>query len=118
MDVVHIWKEIGLALGLKQPTLERIKSYYHQHSDCCLTEAIAAWLNGEDRPHDSPGPNWGEVLTALKSVNKKDQAHQLLLKLKGMFKRVIWGGGMSWGKMNEGTLLVRSASEACILIIA
>ena len=84
MDVVHIWKEIGLALGLKQLTLERIASNYLRNVECCLTEAIAVWLNGEDRSaHDSPGPSWGKVIIALKSVNKRDQAHQLFLKLKG-----------------------------------
>ena len=84
VDVVHIWKEIGLALGLKQLTLERIASNYLRNVECCLTEAIAVWLNGEDRSaHDSPGPSWGKVIIALKSVNKRDQAHQLFLKLKG-----------------------------------
>ena len=93
MDVVHIWKEICLALGLNQPTLDRIESNNLRNVECCLTEAIAVWLKGEDRPHDSPRHNWGEVITALKSVNKKDQAHQLFLKLKGMYKKAYRGGG-------------------------
>ena len=83
MDVVSFSKDIGLALGLKKLTLERLESNY-KNIDRCLTEAIAAWLKGEDRPHNSPKPNWEELISALKSMSKRDLAHQLLLKLKGM----------------------------------
>ena len=83
VEVVHLWKEFGLALGLKPPTLERIWGCYVHQVERCFTEVIAAWLNGEDRPHNSPDPNWEEVIAALKSpsVDKKDHALQLTKQL-------------------------------------
>ena len=89
--MVHLWKEFGLALGLKPTTLERIRSNHLKDVESCFTEALAAWLKGEDRPHDSPGPNWEEVMSALKSpsVNMRDYAHQLTQKLESESK-LVW----------------------------
>lgn len=87
IEVVHLWKEFGHALGLKPFTLKIIKSQYlhHHNIEYCLTEVLAAWLSGKDRPHDSPGPNWGEVKAALETVEMKRLAHQLTRKLTGMY---------------------------------
>ena len=82
VDVAYPMK-FGRALGLKQATLDRIKGRYllpHQ-VDQCFTEVLAAWLNGEDRPHHSPDPNWEEVTTALKSVHMTDLLSELVQKL-------------------------------------
>lgn len=82
IDVVYPW-EFGRALGLKKPTLEKIRSRYTylQHIERCFTEVLAAWLNGEDRPHGSPGPNWKEVVCALRSVDMREYAHRLMERL-------------------------------------
>ena len=80
VDVSHLWKEFGLALHLKTPTLERIKN--SGGTVRCFTEVLAAWLNGEDRSHDSTTPNWGEAIAALKFVNGVEQASQLSKKLE------------------------------------
>lgn len=83
IEVVLYWKEFGRALGLKPITIESIKSryLYHQHIQRCFTEVLATWLNGRDRPPDSPGPNWKELIAALKSVDMRDYAHQLVQTL-------------------------------------
>ena len=78
-DLAYLWKEFGLALGLKPSTLRIIHLRDVKQS---FTEVVAAWLNGEDRPRDSARPNWGEVITALKSINMLEEAQQLLGKLK------------------------------------
>ena len=74
-----------MALGLNVHTLEAIKSNNLHEVKHCLTEALAAWLNGEDRPQDSPPPNWKEVVDALKSPTVNLQAHatQLAQQLTG-----------------------------------
>jgi hypothetical protein len=83
VSVVHLWREFGLALGLTPATLERIRSNNLKDVDCCFTGVLAAWLNGEDTHHDSPCPNWGEVVAALKSpsVNMQDCAQQVVQNL-------------------------------------
>ena len=80
VDVANPIK-FGHALGLKPTTLERIKSCYFHQMDRCFTEVLAAWLERQDRPHDSPDPNWGEVMTALNSEDMTDIAHQLIQEL-------------------------------------
>ena len=66
VDVAHLWKEVGLALHLKTPTLERIRESGDMRVVRCFTDMLAAWLNREDRPHD---PSWGEAIAAIKLVN-------------------------------------------------
>ena len=80
------WREFGLALKLKENTLDVIRSNCHQNVQHCLTEALAAWLKGEDRPHDSPPPHWGEVIDAIKShsLNMREDAEKLTRMLAGM----------------------------------
>lgn len=68
VNLVHLWRESGLALGMKPLTLEIIRSNNLKDVECRFTEVLAAWLSGEDRPHDSPGPRWVEVIAALDQV--------------------------------------------------
>ena len=76
--------EFGRALGLRPLFLEKIRSCYYHSMDCCLTEVLAAWLDGVDRAHDSPDPNWKEIVAALKSLGMTHLSHQLVHKVKGM----------------------------------
>ena len=80
------WREFGLALKLKASTLDKIRSNCHQNVEHCLTEALAAWLKGEDRPRGSPPPHWGEVIDALKShsLYMKEDVEKLTRILAGM----------------------------------
>ena len=80
------WREFGLALKLEASTLDKIRNNCHQNVQLCLTEALAAWLKGEDRPHDSLPPHWGEVIDALKShsLNMREDAEKLTRMLAGM----------------------------------
>jgi hypothetical protein len=85
VSAVHLWREFGLAVGLKSLRLEVIRSNNLRDAELCFTEMLAAWLNGEDRLCNSSGPNWEEVIAALKSpsVNMGDHMHQILQKLTG-----------------------------------
>lgn len=86
--MVHLWKEFGLALGQKPPTLESIQSSNnYTYVEKCFTEVLAAWLNENKSPHSS-GHNWVEVIAALKSpsVNMDDHAHKLVHVLAGIGK--------------------------------
>ena len=93
------WEGFGLALKMKKITLERIRSCYHQLSERCFTEMLAAWLRGEDRPQESPGPSWREVTDALKAQNRRNVSHQLLLTLTRKCS-----GCMSWVHVGKGVL--------------
>ena len=72
--------KFGCALGLKQSTVERIRNRYPyvQYFERCFSEILAAWLNEEDKPHKLPGPRWGEVIAALKTVDMTELADHLI----------------------------------------
>ena len=73
--------KFGHSLGLKKPTLEKIETRY-QDVDQCVTEVLAAWLEGRD---NTPEPNWRAAITALRSADMADIAHQLIEKLSGNY---------------------------------
>ena len=53
------WFNLGLAFGLLQHTLESIHDIGH-----CLTETLAAWLQGRD---GAAAPTWRAIVEALLS---------------------------------------------------
>lgn len=86
LNIVHLWKELGLALGMKSLSLEIIQRNNLSNSiQSCFTEMLAAWLKGEDAPLDAVGPNWAAVIAALQSspMNWGEYASQLIQRLKG-----------------------------------
>ena len=60
-DVNDKWKFLGLALGLKKPKLDGIKS--NDYDDCKM-EMIEKWLNKVD---PDCNPSWRSLVAALKS---------------------------------------------------
>ena len=86
IEMVHLWRKFGLALGLEPLTLERIRSNSSpKDAESSFTEMLATWLKGEDRLCDDCSPNWGEVIAALRSpsVERREYADNLVLKLRG-----------------------------------
>ena len=47
-EAIFFWQELGLAFGLLQNTLELIKLQNQKDIGQCLTETLAAWLQGRD----------------------------------------------------------------------
>ena len=58
------WFDLGLALGLLQHTLKSIQNEYGNNH--CLTEILAAWLQGRD---GAAAANWRAIVKALLSPN-------------------------------------------------
>jgi ankyrin repeat protein/GTPase SAR1 family protein len=61
VNVSEKWLTLGLALGLKQPTLKRIKTD-NRTCDSCKYELMEEWLNGTDGCR----PSWAELAKALR----------------------------------------------------
>ena len=72
MDVSK-WKMLGLALGLKHPTLEKIKHNEGGDVDTCKQEMLVAWL----KKTDGCLPTWRALVAALrkKTVGHDDIAN-------------------------------------------
>ena len=86
LNIMHLWKEFGLALGFKPVSLEIIRRNNLSSSiQSCFTEMLAAWLKGEGTPLDAAGPSWAAVVTALQSspVHWGEYASQIIQRLKG-----------------------------------
>ena len=63
MDVSKRWMELGLALRLKQPTLDKIDAD-NRNVDSCKREMLTKWLNWVDDCEETC--NWQSLATALR----------------------------------------------------
>ena len=71
------WFHLGLSLGLEYTTLEKNEKNNHGDVDCCMTDMLAAWLQGQG----TSTPSWGALVDGLAShgVNKKDIATKVAM---------------------------------------
>uniref|UniRef100_A0A1X7TWC2 Death domain-containing protein n=1 Tax=Amphimedon queenslandica TaxID=400682 RepID=A0A1X7TWC2_AMPQE len=66
----HIWHDLGLQLGLYQPTLEDINKDNIGDSKKCFRQCMTAWLRGEDKVREKGDPSWSSLATALDKEGK------------------------------------------------
>lgn len=76
------WKCLGLNLGLKYPTLERIERDKKSTSDCIIA-MLACWLKKQDNVESKNGPSWKQLITALQKVKEITVAESIAKELKG-----------------------------------
>jgi len=69
-DFAIKWKELGLALGLSNSSLDIIEKDYGGDSQRWLTETLAKWLNGEGQPC-----TWRNAVKAALSLSKTKSKH-------------------------------------------
>ena len=60
------WKDLGLALGLLYPTLQKIEREQHERKNDCMMEMLAAWLQQQDNVSQHGIPSWTVLQTALR----------------------------------------------------
>ena len=60
---VSKWEDLGLALGLKYPTLEKIRHNGSGNVDTCKREMLVAWL----KKTDGCLPTWKALVDALRN---------------------------------------------------
>ena len=75
-EVVPVWFELGLALGLLKHTLESVRIQYREDVGQCLTEFLAAWLQIRD---GATAPSWRTVAKAL--LNPMVDQHRLAMRI-------------------------------------
>ena len=63
-EAAPFWMDLGLALGLLQHTLQSINLQNSEDVGQCLTETLAAWLQGKD---GVATPTWRAIVEALLS---------------------------------------------------
>ena len=71
------WENLGLALGLTYPTLQKINSKKHSDVDDCMMEMLAAWLKQQDNVKENGVPSWSVLQTALKHIGENQLADEI-----------------------------------------
>ena len=66
IDVGKEWVQLGLALGLRKPTLNKIAAD-NNSVDSCKTEMLSKWLNWVDGCEETC--NWESLAKALRDPN-------------------------------------------------
>ena len=74
------WSELGLYLGLYQPTLKAIDVDYRGFCMKCLMECLSAWLEKKDVVKDKGCPSWLTLVTALEKVKEQHIAANIKAK--------------------------------------
>ena len=60
LDIAAVWRDIGLALRMRNPELDVIRESHPQSPKDCLKAVLSGWLQGRNRP-----PTWGALCEAV-----------------------------------------------------
>ena len=69
------WHELGLELGLCDPTLKKIESDIRGDTQACLRETLSAWLRQEDGVKEKGAPSWFTLAKALDAIGEHSIAN-------------------------------------------
>ena len=75
------WKQLGLQLGLRNPTLDKIE-VDKTGVDNQSMEMLACWLRKQDRVESKGGPTWKQLISALRKVKECEIADKIIEELK------------------------------------
>ena len=75
-DVVD-WTDLGLALGIRFPTLQKIDDEKRGKVNSCMREMLAAWLQKKDNVNQVGPPSWSVLQTALKKIGENELADRI-----------------------------------------
>ena len=71
------WIDLGLALGLHYPTLQKIDDEKRGKVNSCMREMLAAWLQQQDNVSQVGAPSWSVLQTALRKIEENELADTL-----------------------------------------
>ena len=71
-----VWHDLGLQLGLYEPTLVDIDYKNRGDPVDCFRECMSAWLRG-DKVREAGGPSWSSLVSALDTIGEKHIAYNI-----------------------------------------
>ena len=77
------WHELGLELGLYDPTLNKIESDVKSKggdTQACLRKTLLAWLRQEDGVKEKGAPSWSTLAKALDAIGERSIANMAYRK--------------------------------------
>ena len=72
------WIELGLKLGLLQPTLNLIEANHERDVSRCLLECLTKWLYRADNVESVGPPTWDTLANGLYKINDNAVAKRLI----------------------------------------
>ena len=78
VENVTDWKRLGLALGLRYPTLTKIKLEQRENITECKMEMLSAWLQQQDNVPQKGVPSWSMLRAALQEIGEKELADRIV----------------------------------------
>ena len=72
-----VWHDLGLHLGLYEPTLVDVGEKHREDPVKCFRECMSAWLRGKDKVKDKDGPSWLSLVLALETLKKNSIATKI-----------------------------------------
>ena len=72
------WQSLGLALGLRYPTLEKIENDHPNKIDKCKMKMLVAWLEQRDNVSQKGVPSWSVLRTALRRMGANELADKII----------------------------------------
>ena len=71
------WQSLGLALGLRYPTLEIIAKEKHGDIGECKMKMLASWLQQQDNVSQKGVPSWSVLQAALRRMGESELADKI-----------------------------------------
>ena len=71
------WFELGLLLGILQPTLAKIENDHRDDVVRCLQECLTCWLRRVDQVDENGRPSWDVLVSALKKMKENYLAENI-----------------------------------------
>ena len=71
------WFELGLLLGILQPTLAKIELDHCYDVVRCLQECLTCWLRRVDKVGEIGRPSWDVLATTLKKMEENFVAENI-----------------------------------------
>ena len=72
------WQSLGLALGLRYPTLEMIAEEQRGNIGQCKMKMLAAWLQQQDNVRQKGVPSCSVLQAALRRVGENELADKII----------------------------------------
>ena len=71
------WFELGLLLGILQPTLAKIEKDHRDDVVRCLQECLTCWLRRVNQVDENGRPSWDVLVSALKKMEENYVAENI-----------------------------------------
>ena len=72
------WFQLGLLLGILQPTLAKIEADHRNDVVRCLQECMTCWLRRVDQVDERGRPTWDVLATTLKKMEENYVADKII----------------------------------------